>query len=341
MIVKSSEADRYVAHPPKGLVAALVFGPDQGLVRERAERLARTVVPDLNDAFQVSELDEAALSSDPARLADEAAAISMMGGRRVVRVRGAGNGLAKLFDGFLEDPRGDALIVVEAGDLAKTAALRKVFEGAKNAAAVPCYADSARDLADVVRSAMKAEGLSIAQEAVEDAVSRLGSDRGITRRELEKLALYAQGTDKVTVQDVRAVMGDEAEARIEEVCDAAGEGDLERLDLALSRLWAEDVSPVAVLRMAMGHFQRVTMAKAQVQRGETLDGALRKLRPPVHFTRTASFKNQTARWTEERLLDALDLFLETETLCKTTAIPAEAVCGRALFNIASMAKMRG
>ena len=87
MIVKSSEADRYAASPPKHMVAALVFGPDQGLVRERAERMAKTVVPDLGDAFQVSDLDEAALNGDPARLADEAAAISMLGGRRVVRVR--------------------------------------------------------------------------------------------------------------------------------------------------------------------------------------------------------------------------------------------------------------
>jgi len=340
MIVKSSDADRYVAHPPAALVAALVFGPDQGLVRERAERLARTVVPDLGDAFQVSEMDEATLNADPARLADEAAAISMLGGRRVVRVRGAGNALAKLFEGFLDDPKGDALVVVEAGDLNKGAALRKVFEGAKNAAAVPCYADSARDLADVVRSAMKAEGLSISHEAVEDAVSRLGSDRGITRRELEKLALYAQGTGKVSLEDVRAVMGDEAEGRVEEACDAAGEGDLKRLDLALSRLWAEDLSPIAVLRMAMGHFQRVALAKAQATRGETLDGVLRKLRPPIHFTRAPSFKMQVSRWNEERLFEALDLLLETETLCKTTGVPAEAVCGRALFNIASMAKMR-
>ena len=340
MIVKSSEADRYLAHPPAQMVAALVFGPDQGLVRERAERLAKTVVPDLADAFQVSELDEAALNADPARLADEAAAISMMGGRRVVRVRGAGNTLAKIFESFLDDPKGDALVVVEAGDLNKGAALRKVFEGADNAAAVPCYADSARDLADVVRGAMKAEGLTIAHDAVEDAVARLGSDRGITRRELEKLALYAQGTGKVTVEDVRAVMGDEAEARVEEVCDAAGEGDLKRLDLALSRLWAEDLSPIAVLRVAMGHFQRVALAKAQAMRGETVDGAMRKLRPPVHFKRAPSFKMQISRWTEERLLDALDLLLETETLCKTTAMPAEAVCGRALFNIAAMAQMR-
>lgn len=340
MIVKSSEAERYAAHPPGGLAAALVYGPDQGLVRERAERIAKTVVPDLSDAFRVSELDEALLNADAARLADEAAAISMLGGRRVVRVRGAGNGLAKLFEGFLDDPKGDALVVVEAGDLNKSAALRKVFEEAENAAAIPCYADSPRDLAQVVRDALKAEGLSIAQDALEEAVARLGSDRGVTRRELEKLALYAQGQKTVTLDDVRAAMGDEAEARAEEACDAAGEGDLKRLDLALSRLWAEDTSPVAVLRAAMGHFQRVSLVKAQAARGETLDGAMRKLRPPIHFLRAASFKMQVSRWSEEQFGNALDLLLETEVLCKTTGIPAEAVCGRALFNIAAMMRAR-
>ncbi len=95
MIVKSHEADRYAANPPKGLMAALVYGPDAGLVQERAEKLLKSVVPDLTDPFNVADLSEAVLLADPARLADEAAAISMMGGRRVVRVRGAGNDLAE------------------------------------------------------------------------------------------------------------------------------------------------------------------------------------------------------------------------------------------------------
>jgi DNA polymerase-3 subunit delta len=338
MIVKSSDADRYAAQPPKDLVAALIFGPDSGLVRERAERLMKTVVDDLNDAFRVADLDDSTLASDPARLFDEAAALSMLGGRRVVRVRGAGNNLAKLFESFLEERAGDALVVVEGGDLAKGTGLRRVFEDADNAAAIPCYADSARDLSDVVRGAMKSAGLSIAPDALEDAVSRLGSDRGVTRRELEKLALYAHGQTSVSLKDVRAVMGDEAEARVEEAIDAAGMGDLVRLDLALERLWIADVSPVAVLRQAMSHFQRVLLARTQSERGESLDNALRKLRPPVHFSRATSFKTQAQRWSEARLGEALDLLLDAEALCKTTAVPAEAACARALFNVAAMGK---
>ncbi len=116
----------------------------------------KSVVDDLGDAFRVSDLDDSALSGDPARLSDEAAAISMLGGRRVVRVRGAGNNLAKLFDAFLADPKGDALVVVEGGDLAKGTGLRKVFEEADNACAIACYPDTARDL--FRRRAQCAEG---------------------------------------------------------------------------------------------------------------------------------------------------------------------------------------
>ena len=340
MIVKSHEADRYVASPPKGLTLALVYGPDAGLVQERAEKLLKSVVPDLTDAFNVSDLSESTLLADPARLSDEAAAISMMGGRRVVRVRGAGNDLADLLESFADDPKGDALVVIEAGDLAKTSALRKIFDAHKTAAAVQCYPDSVRDLGDVVRDALRAEGLSIAPDALEDAVSRLGSDRGVTRREIEKLLLYMHGKKQVTLEDVRAVMGDEAEARSESACDAAAGGDLVKLDRELERLWVSDVAPAQVLRSAMGHFQRLVQARESANRGEAIDTVMKRLRPPVHFSRATAFKNQAQRWNTDKLGEALDMLLDAEALTRTTSVPAEAVTGRVLMNIAAMAKGR-
>jgi DNA polymerase-3 subunit delta len=338
MMIKTGDADRFVAKPPKDLSAVLVFGPDQGLVRERAEALIRSVVPDLKDPFLIADLDDGVLASDPARLFDEAAAISMLGGRRVVRVRSAGNSLAKLFERFLDDPAGDALVVVEGGDLAKSASLPKVFLAADNAAAIVCYGDSPRDLPDVIRDTLRAEGLSIAPEALADAASRLGSDRGVTRRELEKLALYARGSKQVSLDDVRAVLGDEAEVRTDEALVAAAEGNLKNLDLALERLWVSGTSPAQIIRMALSHFQRLALARSEVEKGDSIDNAMRKLRPPIHFMRQASFKAQANIWDTARLLDACDLLLETEALTRTTAVPAETVTARALFNIAAMVR---
>jgi DNA polymerase-3 subunit delta len=162
----------------------------------------------------------------------------------------------------------------------------------------------------------------------------------VSRRELEKLALYCKGQKSVSLDDVRAVMGDEAEARSEEASDAAGSGDFARLDLALERLWIAEISAVAVIRGAMGHFQRLAQVKENIERGENLDTALKKLRPPLHFLRADSFKAQLRVWNGEKLNDALDMLLDAETLTKTTAVPNEAVCGRTLMNIAAMAKGR-
>lgn len=340
MIVRADDSDRFAAHPPAGLGAALVFGPDQGLVRERAELLMKSVVHDLNDPFRVCDLDEADIANDSARLFDEAAALSMVGGRRVIHVRGAGNGLAKLFEAFLDDHPGDSLVVVEAGDLAKGTGLRRVFESHRHAAAIACYPDSDATLSDVVRASMKEHGLSIAFEAVEDAISRLGSDRRVTRNELEKLSLYAHGQRTVTLQDIEAAMGDEAETRIEDACDAAGTGDFAALDLALERLRIADASPVAILRMAMSHFQRVGVLRAATEKGENPETALKRLRPPVHFQRSASMKAQAERWGQARIAEALDLLLDAEAFVKTTAVPAEAACGRALFSVAALARGR-
>ena len=338
MIIKPQDAGKYVIAPPKTLMMALVFGPDAGLVQERAEKLLKSVVTDLTDPFNVADLSEAVLSADPARLADEAAAISMMGGRRVVRVRGAGNDLAELFENFLDDPKGDALIVIEAGDLPKTSVLRKLFEGHKTAVAIACYPDSLRDLGDVVRDALRAQGLSIASDALEEAVSRLGSDRGVTRRELDKLLLYMHGQKQVSLDDVRAVMGDEAQVRSESACDAAGTGDLSKLDRELERLWAADTQPAQVIRSALGHFQRLLQAREQVQRGISIDDVMKRLRPPIHFSRATAFRTQASRWNGDRLGEALDMLLEAEALSRTTAVPAQATTARALMNIAAMAR---
>src|SRR5712691_8070383 len=117
MKLAGGRVEAFLRRPDPDIRAVLLYGPDAGLVRERAEAVARTVCPDLRDPFRVADLAASVLAADPARLADEAAQISLTGGRRVIRVREAGDALAPLFARFLADAVGDTLVVAEAGDL--------------------------------------------------------------------------------------------------------------------------------------------------------------------------------------------------------------------------------
>lgn len=190
MIVKGRALDQLLTRPGADLRAVLFYGPNEGRVREYAAQVAKSVVADLSDPFRVCQLSVADLKNDPARLADEAAAIAMTGGRRVVLVRGSGDAQTECFVNFFENPQGDALVVVEAGELAKTSKLRKLFETHTLCVIAACYEENAEDLDRLVTGHLRQHGLSINSDARAYLLDCLGDDRLAARQELDKLVLY-------------------------------------------------------------------------------------------------------------------------------------------------------
>ena len=343
MKIAPREADRFTAKPDPKAAAILVYGPDAGLVTSRIKTMMKTVVEDLADPFRIAELSDSDLKGDPARLADEAAAISMLGGRRVVRVRGATDGMAKIFGSFLAHPAGDALVLVEAGDLGPRSSLRSLFEGAENAAAIACYADDRGTLENVIRSRLAGEGLVPEPAAMQYLLESLGSDRGVTQNELEKLILYA-GPGKpgqkreVTLDDARASVGDNAGSSLDEVIDAAMDGNMEGLDTALARARAADTNAIAILNALSRHLTQLHLAAARIDTGSDIEGAIRGFRPPVHFSRKNSVQRQLRAWNRRKLDRALALVLEAEGQCKSSGQPDTAICGHTLLRIAQGAR---
>ena len=338
MKIAPARADAFARKPGPAVRAVLVYGPDAGLVRERADLLAKSVVPDLQDPFLVAELTGDVLRQDPARLADEAAAMALTGGRRVVRVRDATDQIAEPVAHLLEGVPGDALVVIQAGDLGPRSALRRLAEGAETAAALACYADDAGSLDRVIQEMLAAESVTIAPEATAYLAAHLGADRGITRSELRKLAIHAGPAGRVTLADAEAVVGDSAALSLDGVVYAAADGDTAALDRALARCYQEGIGPVAVLRALSGHLMRLQAAAARVAAGEPADRAMKALRPPVFFKLADRFRRQLRLWGGARAGQALLLALEAEQACKRTGMPGTAICGRTLLQVAGLAR---
>lgn len=345
MDIKGRQVEAFLKRPPAALRLVFFYGPDLGLVRERADAIARTVVDDLSDPFRVADISSGEIKSDPARLGDEAAAISMMGGRRVVRIRDADHALAKIVETFIADPPGDALVVVEGGDIGK-GALSRAVEGAKeNAASIACYPDEGEDLSALIVGTLKGDGLTVAADALSDLTARLGDDRRMTRTELGKLALY-MGPDgarkgQVTRDDVEAALGVEAEADLSEIADACGGGDLDALDDAFARALAGGETAPGILRMVMMHMQRLHLAAALVDEGLEPERALDKAFPRLLWKRKGAIQRQIRAWRPDTAMRAIEQLAEAEILTRRTEIPADAVTGRALLLIAAQARRAG
>lgn len=191
--LKGGEIDAYVAQPDSRR-AALVYGPDAGLVRERVEALLRASVAYMADPFALVRLDGDLLAGDPQRLLEEAHTVPLFGGRRALWVKAAGANIVDAVQSLLADPpQADCRVVIEAGDLRKSSPLRTLCEQAKTAVALPCYADTEKDLARLIAEELRQAGLTIAPDAQGLLVSLLGGDRQASRSEIRKLALYTHG----------------------------------------------------------------------------------------------------------------------------------------------------
>ena len=337
-VIKGQQADAFTRKPNTKYRTVLFYGPDRGVVKERARRLVETVAGTVDDPFLIARLDDAALAEDPGRLSDEARAIPMMGGPRVVWVRSAGTGFTTAVRAYMDDPAPEAWVIAEAAELPPSSKLRQTFEKSDTIAAVPCYADTAKSLDDVIDEVLGRAGLTIEPDARHRLTAALGADRGLSRSEIDKLCLYCHGASVVTIEDVDAVCGDVSSLGIDDLIDHTFEGDLERSDAAFSRLIASGTAVQQILGATFTHLGR--LRTIQAERSGNLDSALSRLRPPLHFSRKGSIKKQARLWSLDDLKRAAAANAEAEFRSRGGDGLSEVIVSRHLLALAHAARQK-
>ena len=341
MKIEPRQAEAFLKKPDPRIRGVVIYGNDDGLVAERAVALAKSICDDLNDPFRVVDIAGEVLKHDPARLADEFGALSMMGGRRVIRVRPAGEESVAALENLVAAPAGDALIVVEGGNLTPRSGLRTLAETEACLAAMPCYMDNEAALEGLVESAARAQGLIVDADALPWIVERLGGDRGQTRSEIEKLLLYKAGDagKTITLEDAVDILGDTAAIGIDDVIAATFDGELVALDRALDRVFSEGGHPVQLVRSLQRHADQLHIVSAHASKGGNMESAMFKARGlPRGGPVRQRFERHLRAWPLPRLSASLTVILEAEIECKRTGLPDEAIARRLCLRLAQAAR---
>jgi DNA polymerase III subunit delta len=338
--IKPSEADGYVTRQDPSRPVVLVYGPDAGLVHERAQALVKAAIDDPADAFSLLRIDGDDLSSNPFRLVEEANTVPMFGGRRAILVRAGSRNIAPAVEAVIATPGVDCRIVIEAGDLRKNAPLRSLCESAKNAAAIGCYSDGERDIERLIDDELKKAGLSLAPEARSAVVPLLGGDRQASRNELQKLALYVHGRDKITLEDIMAVVADASAVALDNVVDAAFVGKPAEVETHFSKARGEGSHPAVIVSAALRHVASLHRMRIAVEEGQSATGVVEGARPPIHFRRKPAIDAALRTWTTARLLEAMSAL--SDALLETRLKPhlADAIAQRAMMSLATAARRR-
>ncbi len=334
--VKSADADRFLARPDPKVRVVLIYGEDEGLVSERADRFMKAVAGD--DPLARVRIEIETLSDDPGRLADEANAVPMFGGLRVIALRVAGNRrIEASIAALLDNPPVDAWVVITAGDLRRDSPLLKLLDPHAGAAVIRCFADTDRDLDRMIDEELKAAGLAIAPDARTALRDLIGSDRRMSRSEVTKLCLYATGRGTITIEDVRASSGDVAASEVDEVIDAMTAGDAAALDNGYRRLLAAGTPSFQVVSAGFRHFNYLEVARSQFDGGAAARTIVERGRPPIYGPRAARVAATVERWPLPRIRRALAIFDEAFFDSRLRGSIGDQIVGQALLMVAALA----
>lgn len=300
--LKASEVDAFLRNPDVALRIYLFYGPNTGLSHERCGILVRHLVDDPRDAFQMIKIDGDTLDSDPGRIIDEANTLGLFGGKRCLWIRAGERGDIKaLKDLFQNAPL--CPIIIEAGDLTPKDSMRSQAEACRHAVAIPSYADDGNNLPLLIDEILGESGLEVKGETRQALIASLGADRLLSRRELEKLALYCQGQSQIKIDDIDAVLSNASQLSIDSLVDAVFLGEAAIVDPLLKRALQEGYQSSMILSSLLRHAFVLLTAHREREGGKSLVDIEKSLR--IFYKRTAAFRKHLSLWPASALQKAI------------------------------------
>ncbi|HEV7415593.1 MAG TPA: DNA polymerase III subunit delta [Tianweitania sediminis] len=297
---KNHEVDGWIARPDRAARVILFYGPDRGLVAERAARFAAGAGLDLADPFSVVRLDAAEVETHPERLYEEVQTVSMFTQSRLIWVRNASGGrqLADAIKTLIAGELRDIAILIEAGDLKKGAGLRGIVEAASAGMALPCYSDDARALDALIEDILGRAGLQIGLAARNRLKAHLGGDRMASRGELEKLALFCHGSTEVAVVDVDRLIGDVSATTADDAINAALRGDPAAFQQAYGQFRSGGGNPTTLLLSALRQVHGLHALSGEMElNNRSASAVVASARPPLYFERKTAAERALGRLT--------------------------------------------
>ena len=337
--VQAAKCDVFLDSLDPKFKAVLFYGPDPGLVTERAQKLTFNILGNSHDPFRLTSLTSDAIKANETLLIDEVATFSMMGGRRVVRISAASDGLTKVLKSFIKNSQSDALVIIESGNLGPRSTLRRLFEAESLVAAIPCYMDDHAALSTLISKSLTPWELTIDKEAKQWLAQRLGANRANTRQEVAKLITYKLGQDSMTIclDDVVFCIADSSSLDLEDLIYNMADGNQARLLRTYSRLVAAGTSSISIVNAASRHLMRLYEVKGKLNT-MSIEAAISQLKPQVFFKRRTQFESHIANWGVNSLSRGLEVLLEAEAQAKTNYSLSTVVVEHALIRVTNAGK---
>ena len=310
----------------------LIYGPNEGLVRDNFLKL--------KEIFNQSNAEEISftgklINDQPEALIDEIQTVSMFNDQKIIIIEQPIDKNIELFEEAFTALPDHTLIIILASNLTKTSKIRKFFENSKQYFSCANYEDDFRSNSQQIQNLEKSINKTLNRDIKNYLNQNLSSDRMISKNEIEKIILlYAENDQIPELENIKLIFNDNPDLGLNKISQLAFSGQPKKVSINLNKIFAEGVSPVAIIRVMLNYVLRIQTTQIALKKTNDFDSAIKSLKPPVFWKDKDNFKLHCKKWPINQTILNFNLLVDTELNCKSDYNLTNILCERALINIA-------
>ena len=310
----------------------LIYGPNEGLVRDNFLKLKE--IFNQNNAEEISFTGKL-INDQPEALIDEIQTVSMFNDQKIIIIEQPIDRNIELFEEAFTALPDHTLIIILASNLTKTSKIRKFFENSEQYFSCANYEDDFRSNSQQIQNLEKSINKTLNRDIKNYLNQNLSSDRMISKNEIEKIILlYAENNQIPELENIKLIFNDNPDLGLNKISQLAFSGQPKKVSINLNKIFAEGVSPVAIIRVMLNYVLRIQTTQIALKKTNDFDSAIKSLKPPVFWKDKDNFKLHCKKWPINQTILNFNLLVDTELNCKSDYNLTNILCERALINIA-------
>ena len=310
----------------------LIYGPNEGLVRDNFLKLKE--IFNQNNAEEINFTGKL-INDQPEALIDEIQTVSMFNDQKIIIIEQPIDKNIELFEEAFTALPDHTLIIILASNLSKTSKIRKFFENSEQYFSCANYEDDFRSNSQQIQNLEKSINKTLNRDIKNYLNQNLSSDRMISKNEIEKLILlYAENDQIPELENIKLIFNDNPDLGLNKISQLAFSGQPKKVSVNLNKIFAEGVSPVAIIRVMLNYVLRIQTTQIALKKTNDFDSAIKSLKPPVFWKDKDNFKLHCKKWPINQTILNFNLLVDTELNCKSDYNLTNILCERALINIA-------
>ncbi len=333
MIIKEFQLEKFINEKNQSL-NILIYGPNEGLVREKVDSISQNYLS--KDEYEKVNISGKDLDSDPQIFDNIVRTVSMFYEKKIVIAESIKDKHLSIIQDVILNVDQQVSVIITDGNLKKSSKIRKFFEDQNNCLALACYEDDSKSVIKNIDEFSKENSLSLGRDVKNYLLQFLSADRMVSKRELEKIAIFYKGKNTVVeIDDLKELLNDTSSQNLNTMNENVMFGNTPKSSKIINKLLTEGTSPISLIRSLINYLSRIQQTKIEMKKGNNFEQSIKTLRPPVFWKEKDNFQKHCLKWPLQEIEANLSKLLETEISCKLNSKLANLNCEKSILLLAN------